>query len=169
MTESIENIAAANAVLLLAGCEMECRADGYVPIEFLEAGGKRYKDLRQDFKRKGRVSQLLEAEASRATIVALGISDDFSVRALVEINTRTNKHFKGFLHPRAALVIATQWFAPGIACEVINWYYRYLTGDATLVHDVAKRVDEVHGTKSLLTRTVVDKDESDKVLAERRW
>jgi len=49
---------------------------------------------------------------------------------------------------------------------LIGTYYRFLAGDSTLVHAVADRVDLVHGTKSLVTRTVVDKTESDEVLAE---
>ena len=163
-----ENLSAkaSNAVMTLAGVGMDLRDDAYIPMEFLRAGGKRYKDLVQDFNRKGRVSQLLEAEAVRATIVPIAKSDDFSVRGLIEVNTKTNKHFKGFLHPRAALVIAICWFNPEIASEVINWYYRFLTGDATLLHDVADRVDLVHGTKFLLTHTVADENESDETLAE---
>jgi hypothetical protein len=93
-------------------------------------------------------------------------SDDFSIRGLIEVNTKTKKQFRGFLHPRAALVIALSWFKPEIASEAIDWYYRFLAGDASLVHDVADRVDMVHGTKSLLTRTVVEKQESDEILAE---
>jgi hypothetical protein len=157
---------AAKAILTLAGVEMDLRADGYVPMSFLHTGGKRYKDLMQDFQNKGRLSQLLEAEAAKAEISALATSDDFSARGLIEVNTKTKKHFRGFLHPRAALVIATQWFKPQIASDVITWYYRFISGDASLVHDVADRVDLVHGTKSLLTRTVADKEESDEVLAE---
>ena len=82
----------------------------------------------------------------------LATSDDFSAKGLIEVNTKTKKHFRGFLHPRAALVIAVHWFKPAIASEVTGWYYRFISGDASLVHDVADRVDLVHGTKSLLTR-----------------
>ena len=123
------------------------------PQKNLKAGGKQYKDLVRDFKNNGRLSRLLEAE-------------DFSDRGLIEVNTKTNKHFVGWMHPRAALVIAICWFEPSIASEVIGWYYRFLSGDASLVHDVADRVDLVHGTKSLLTHTVADKDDRDDELAE---
>ena len=156
----------AKAVLTLAGVEVALRVDGYIPMTFLTTGGKRYKDLVQDFKNQGRLSQLIETEAARAEISALAQSDDFSVRGLIEVNTKTNKHFVGWMHPRAALVIAICWFKPSIASEVIGWYYRFLSGDASLVHDVADRVDLVHGTKSLLTHTVADKDERDDELAE---
>jgi hypothetical protein len=152
-------------ILRLAGVEIMCRSDGYLPMSFLRAGGKTYKDLTRDFERKGRVSQLLEAQAAKVTIVTLGKSDDFSVHGLIEVNTKTKKHFRGFLHPRAALVIALNWFKPEIASEAADWYYRFLAGDASLVHAVADRVDLVHGTKSLLTRTVVDKQESDEMMA----
>ena len=94
----------------------------YLPMSFLQAGGKTYKDLRRDFERKGRVSQLLEAQAAKVTIVTLGKSDDFSVRGLIEVNTKTKNHFRGFLHPRAALVIAISWFKPEIADQAIDWY-----------------------------------------------
>ena len=153
-------------ILRLAGVEIVCRSDGYLPMSFLEAGGKTYKHLRQDIERQGRIFQLLRAQSAKITIVTLGISDDFSVRGLIEVNTKTKKHFRGFLHPRAALVIAISWFKPEIASEAMDWYYRFLAGDASLVHAVADRVDLVHGTKSLLTRTVVDKQESDEMLAQ---
>lgn len=162
-----ENLSAkgSNAVMMLAGVGIELREDYYIPLSFLKTGDKTYKDLNRDFSRKGRLSQLLEAEATRVTLVTLAKSDDFSVRGLIEVNNKTGVHFSGFLHPRAALVIAICWFNPEIASEVINWYYRFLTGDATLLHDVADRVDLVHGTKSLLTHTVADKNESDETLA----
>ena len=136
------------------------------PQKNLKAGGKQYKDLVRDFKNNGRLSRLLEAEAAKVKIFTLAESDDFSARGLIEVNTKTNKHFVGWMHPRAALVIAICWFEPSIASEVIGWYYRFLSGDASLVHDVADRVDLVHGTKSLLTHTVADKDGRDDELAE---
>jgi hypothetical protein len=135
-------------------------------MSFLQAGGKTYKDLNRDFKNKGRVSQILETVVARVKVFTLGKSDDFSVRGLIEVNTKTNKHFRGYLHPRAALVIALNWFKPEIADQAMDWYYRFLAGDASLVHAVADRVDLVHGTKSLLTRTVVDKQESDEMMAQ---
>jgi hypothetical protein len=108
-------IAATKAILTLAGVSIICRDDGYIPIsEFLEAGGKSYKDLMTDFRRKGRLSQLLAVEASK--IVALGKSDE----GLIKMNS--------FLHPRAALVIALNWFKPEIASQAMDWYYRYLSG-----------------------------------------
>jgi hypothetical protein len=63
-----ENLSAkaSNAVMTLAGVGVDLRDDAYIPMEFLRAGGKRYKDLVQDFKNKGRLSQLLEAEAVKA-------------------------------------------------------------------------------------------------------
>ena len=165
MSDNI-NVNASKAILLLAGVEIQLRPDSYFPMGFLEAGDKRYKDLMRDFKNNGRLSQLLHAEAAKLNLPTLAKSDDFSARGLIEVNTKTNKHFKGFLHPRAAHVIALNWFKPEIASVASEFFYRFLAGDASLVHDVADRVDQVHGTKSLLTRTVVDKDESDETLAE---
>ena len=46
------------------------------------------------------------------------------------------------------------------------WCHRYITGDLTLIADVQERIDQVHGTKSLLSHTVVSKEESDAKLAE---
>ena len=165
MSDNI-NVNASKAILLLAGVEIQLRPDSYFPMGFLEAGDKRYKDLMRDFKNNGRLSQLLHAEAAKLNLPTLAKSDDFSARGLIEVNTKTNKHFKGFLHPRAAHVIALNWFKPEIASVASEFFYRFLAGDASLVHDVADRVDLVHGTKSLLTRTVVDKDESDETLAK---
>jgi hypothetical protein len=39
----------AKAVLTLAGVEVVLRADGYIPMTFLTAGGKQYKNLSLDF------------------------------------------------------------------------------------------------------------------------
>ena len=52
-----------------------------------------------------------------------------------------------------------------LAVAINLWVYRYITGDQTLIKDVQARVDEVHGTKSLLTHTIVDKEASDQKLA----
>ena len=79
-------ISVSREILRLAGVEIICRPDGYLPMSFLQAGDKTYKHLRQDIERKGRVFRLLEAEAARVTIVTLGISDDFSARGLIEMS-----------------------------------------------------------------------------------
>ena len=114
MSDNID-VNASKAILLLAGVEIQLRPDSYFPMGFLEAGDKRYKDLMRDFKNNGRLSQLLHAEAAKLNLPTLAKSDDFSARGLIEANTKTNKHFKGFLHPRAAHVIALNWFKPEIA------------------------------------------------------
>ena len=157
--------AAATAVLTLAGVEIHPRVDGYIPTDFLKAGGKQYKDLIQDFHRKGRLSQLLEAEADKVGISTIAKSDDLSARGLIEVNTKTNRNFVGFLHPRAALVIAIHWFAPSIASLAIEWCYHFLAGSVSLAKDILDRADASNGTKSLTTRTTVARDESDTSLA----
>ena len=69
-----------------------------------------------------RLSQLLEAEAAKVKLFTLAKSDDFSVRGLLEVNTKTKKHFAGWLHTRAALVIAICWFEPSIALHIaLDW------------------------------------------------
>jgi hypothetical protein len=84
-------------------------------MTFLTTGGKQYKDLMLDFKNNGRLSRLLATEAAKVKIFTLAESDDFSARALIGVNTKTKKHFVGWMHPRAALVIVICWFKPSIA------------------------------------------------------
>jgi hypothetical protein len=136
-------------------------------MSFLKAGGKKYKDLNRDFKNRGRVSQLLGAEAAKLKICTLAKSDDFSVRGLIEVNTKTKKHFRGFLHPRAALVIATNWFAPAIATEVIDCISRFISGDLTLIPDILSISDAHRGTRSFATITSSPDDESVTVAAHQ--
>jgi hypothetical protein len=60
---------------ILADVSIICRDDGYILIsEFLQAGGKKYKHLAHDIKVKGRLSQLLHAEAAKVEISTLGRS-----------------------------------------------------------------------------------------------
>ena len=155
-TININENAAAKAILTLAGVEIQPRADGYIPMSFLKAGGKRYKHLSHDLKVKGRLSKLLDAEADRLAIVTRATSDDFSAKGLIEVNTKTNRYFMGYLHPRAALMIATQWFNQSIASEVADWYYRFLVGDTSLVADVVAASDRSNRTTTMATLTVAD-------------
>ena len=100
-------------------------------------------------------------EAVKVTFLTLGKSDDFSVRGLIEVNTKTKKHFRGYFHPRAAMVIALNWFEPVVASHAMEWLYRYLTGDISLAKDIFDRADAANNTKSLTTRTTVETDEPD--------
>jgi hypothetical protein len=140
-------------ILTLAGYKIEPRVDDYVPMSFLDAGGKTYKDLMKDFSRNGRLSQLLKAEAAKMSMVTVAKSDDFSTKGLIEVNTKTNKHFRGFLHPRAALVIAMYWFPPKFSTQVAEWVHRFVSGDLTLVSDIISTADTCRGTISFATIT----------------
>jgi len=146
-------MAVTREVIYLAGVEIACRADGYLPMSFLRAGGKTYKDLRRDFQRKGRISQLLKAQAARANLPVVATSEDFSVRGLLEVNAKTKNHFRGFLHPRAAFVLTHSWFLPEIANEVIDYLSRFLSGDLRLVQDLLSLSDARRGTRSFATIT----------------
>jgi len=73
--------------------------------------------------------------------------------------------FTAFMHPYLCLDYAS-YLSPPLAVEINKWVHRFISGDATLLHDVANRIDEVHGTKSILTVTRVDKEKSDRELAE---
>jgi len=68
-------------------------------------------------------------------------------------------------HPLLALHFAA-WLHPRFGVMMDVWCARFISGDATLIRDVARRVDEVHGTKSLVTHTMVDRKEHDAKLAE---
>jgi hypothetical protein len=70
-----------------------------------------------------------------------------------------------FVHPKCAIHIG-MWASNKLTLYICEWVSRYIAGDPTLTKDVQARVDEVHGTKSLLTHTMVDKEESDVILAE---
>jgi hypothetical protein len=60
MSENL-TLNASNAILGIAGVEVSLREDAYFSMKFLRVGGKRYKDLIQDFKNKGRLSKSLGA------------------------------------------------------------------------------------------------------------
>ena len=69
-----------------------------------------------------------------------------------------------FGHPFIAIDYAS-YLSPTFAIIVTQWTARFIAGDITLIKDVQARVDEVHGTKSLITHTMVDKKESDEKLS----
>jgi hypothetical protein len=69
-----------------------------------------------------------------------------------------------FGHPFIAIDYAT-YLSPKFAIIVTQWTARFIAGDITLIKGVQARVDEVHGTKSLITHTMVDKTESDEKLS----
>jgi hypothetical protein len=146
---------AAKTVLKIASVKVDLRTDGYISTKFLAAGGKQYKELAQDFKNKGRISQVLDAVAAEVGLPTRVKSHDVSERGLIEVNTSTNKHFKGWLHPRAALVIAICWFKPAIVAEVVEWHYRFLSGDLTLVKDIVHNADAGRKTTTLVTMTTM--------------
>ena len=164
MSDNI-NINASKAILLIAGVEICPRTNGYLPMAFLQAGGKQYKDLTRDFNRNGRLSQLLDAEAAKVNLPTFAKSDDFSARGLIENNTKTKKHFVGFLHPRAAHVISLNWFPPPIASLCSEWCYQFLAGSVAFAKEVLDQADASNCTKSLTTRTTVDAHEPDASLA----
>lgn len=93
------------------------------------------------------------------------LSNDLKIASSALDESKQGSTSGSFIHPMLAIHLAT-WISPAFGLAVIKWTCRYLSGDASLLHDVADRVDLVHGTKSLLTHTVVDKDERDAELAE---
>jgi hypothetical protein len=55
----------------------------------------------------------------------------------------TRKGQGSWIHPKAAVHFAT-WLSPEFHLKVINWVYRYIVGDASLIDDVASRVENVN-------------------------
>jgi len=70
-----------------------------------------------------------------------------------------------WFHPLLALHLA-QWLDAGFAVQMTIWCARFISGDASLIQDVTRRVDEVHGTRSIITHTMMDRKEHESKLAE---
>ena len=68
-----------------------------------------------------------------------------------------------WLHPLLAIDFA-RYMSVHFGLQITIWAAQYITGDPTLIKDVQARVDEVHGTKSLLTHTMMEKETSKALL-----
>jgi hypothetical protein len=138
--------------------DVPVRADGYLAgKEALAVGGKRPKNLFEALKLQSPLGKMLDALAERVGTPTRSDCPNFSIPALIQTNGETNSYYKKFfIHPLAFQAIAVHWFSPELAADVNYFYYRYKTGDRSLLSEVANKVDEVHGTKSLLTFTSVD-------------
>lgn len=62
-------------------------------------------------------------------------------------------------HPFIAMHFA-QWVSVEFQHQMHLFFYRYIEGDISLVHDVADRVAEVHGKEQILTHSLTNKGTS---------
>jgi len=68
-----------------------------------------------------------------------------------------------WLHPLVAMDFAS-YLKPSFGILMAIWCARYISGDANLIADASARVDQVHGTKSILTHTMADETVPDECL-----
>ena len=81
---------------------------------------------------------------TQAFLEALSLQTRISVCKLVEIShARSDRGGGTWIHPEVAIHLA-MWLDAHFAVQVIQWTSRFISGDLTLVHDLAERHETVH-------------------------
>lgn len=131
--------------------------DGYICVTDMSRVAPKNKKVK-DYKRSARARKLHAAVQTELEGKQKHVQLYFIIRG------GQGRADNTFVHPFIALDYAS-YISPGFGLKMVQWTSRYVTGDATLIQEVQERVDEIHGTKSLLTHTIVDKSESDQKLS----
>ncbi len=79
---------------------------------------------------------------------------------LIEVITKGANDNRGtWVHPKIAIHLA-MWVSPTFSVKVIDWVYRFMQGDISLVKEIVDRHDAINDTKSevLITSRMVSMD-----------
>ena len=83
-------------------------------------------------------------KSTRAFLEALSVITGIPVKSLVESRIGGSGSNMGtWIHPEVAIHLA-MWLDAHFAVQVIRWTSRFISGDLTLVHDLAERHETVH-------------------------
>ena len=76
---------------------------------------------------------------------------------LIHTSGGSNKQRRTWIHPGLAIDVA-RWVSPNLAVQIVRWTVRFLSGDPSLIKDLQDQVDRVHGTRSIVSYTMLAPD-----------
>ncbi len=119
-----------------AGNLIRQRSDGYMnATDMCKVSKKKY----IDFAKNKQTAEFLKT-----------LEDKLNIRnedLVIIVKEGTMQKQGTWVHPRVALYLA-QWISPSFAVQVVDWLYRFMHGDLSLVKEVIDRHDKINGTQS---------------------
>ncbi len=122
-------------------------------------------DMCQIFGKK--INHYTANDSTKEYISALSADAGLSVSELIEIRKGGDPQKQGtWVHPLVATHLA-QWLSSKFAIQVSKWVARYLSGDLTLIREVADRHDRVHNTDTTVSIKVTELNNDERKLSLR--
>ena len=141
---------------LFGTCEIPQRKwDGYLgATQMSKVGmGKKFNDW-------------LRLKTTKAFLEALSADTGIPVCSLVEVSqARSDRGGGSWIHPKASIHLA-MWISPEFAVQVMDWIFRLLSGDLTLVEDLVERHEAANaGVQVMATVTAAGPETSPESLS----